>query len=140
VTTPPPTTVTTPPPTSATVAAPPPPPRRLALTPRREWIAGAIVAAVGVAGIAVGAGLYAHVVSLHDQYAGDPLEAARRGFATRAQTEAAASTAMYVVGGVLAAAGAGLVAHGLTRERPRRIAFAPLAGPHEVGVCVEQQF
>ena len=136
-----------PPPPLAPVAAPapavvttPPAPRPSRLTPRREWIAGAVTAAVGVAAIAVGAGLYGDVLSLKAKWLNTPDEMTRTSLHASALTVGYVSTAMYVAGGVLAATGAVLVIHGARRARRLKTALAPVLSPHEVGLCVARSF
>lgn len=147
----PPAATLAPAPAATLTPAPPPPLRPRAtfhLSPRHEWIGGAILAAVGVGAIGGGAALYADVLALHDQFAtaaDDPTgtnEGPKRDLASRAAARSAASTALYVIGGIFVAGGGALVAHGLLRERRERphAMLMPIIGGTEVGICVRQSF
>jgi len=122
---------------SPSLTAPPPPP---ASPPRRrpwrvELWSGVGAAALGVGAIAAAAALGARSASDAKQISdanaqGDvPWDAAQQALWRDGQNSATASTALYVAGGVDAAAGVALVALGVhDRARARSLAIAPSPG------------
>lgn len=119
-----------PPAASPMIAAPPPPPRK------RPWRAELWT---GVGGAALGVGALAAAVALGARSSSDakqisnanaqgdvPWDLVQQQRYRDGQNSATASTATYVVGGVLTAAGAALMAIGLhDRARARSFAIAP---------------
>ncbi len=98
-----------------------PPPQVVADGPPALFVAGVVVGGVGVIGLAVGATLGGLVLSERAELEGDPGLCPSRvcsaeGFerVTDLRTTATASTALWVGGGLLAAAGATLIALELT--------------------------
>ena len=119
-----------PPPPAGVAPPPPPPPTRRAW--RAELWAGGALAVAGVGALAAAIGLGVVAQSNADQLArasaaGDQTwTAARDSLYHDGQRDAAASTALYAVGGVLAATGAAVLYLGFhDRHRERALAWAP---------------
>jgi tetratricopeptide (TPR) repeat protein len=124
--------------TTTTTTAPPPASRR---PWRVELWSGVGVAALGVGALGAGIGLGLRASSDSSQISranaqGDvPWDADKQRIYRDGQNSATASTVTYVVGGVLAATGAALVAVGLRdRARVRALAVAPAARGVTVGM------
>jgi hypothetical protein len=111
---------------------PPPPPKPLAVVPppRGSYVPGAVVLGVGGVGLVVGAVTGAITLSkassVKSQCTGDVCPASAQGAAGSASTLGNVSTAMFVVGGVAAAAGVVLLV-----ARPRFQRSGPRQGQVE---------
>jgi len=110
--------------------APSPPPRRRPW--RRELWIGVGAGALGIGALAAAVALGARSSSDASQISSAnaqhdvPWDASKQALWRDGQNSANASTALYVAGGVVAAAGVALVAIGLhDRARSRSLAFAP---------------
>lgn len=113
---------------------------------RPRIVAGGAMIGVGAAGLVAALGLYAHydaacayspeLGACADIKSGSP-------DVDRFTTQVRASIGLAVVGGVLLAAGATVLVHGLVqqqRAKPRRFSLTPTFGPHHTGAALGLRF
>lgn len=112
---------------------------------RRALIgSGAALAAVGAVCLATGIGLYAAAAAKHDDFTASRDAARKLELKSDAESLGAGSTAMYVIGGVLAASGVALAVSGALVYAPhaRRdvVSLAPWIGPASGGGVATWRF
>lgn len=111
-----------------------PPPKKEPPPPGRTWLyTGIGLGAVGVAGLAVGIGLYVPASAAHDEYVASRDELDKRAARDRAQALGTGSAVSYAVGGALLLGGAALVGYGLYKGRAAR-ARSAAAGTASTGL------
>ncbi|MFO0587058.1 MAG: hypothetical protein U0441_05960 [Polyangiaceae bacterium] len=123
---------TAPPPASATPSALPPPPRSPSLFSDPLARAGLVAGGVGILGLAAGGVLGALAIAKQNQSNRGPCDLARdvcneEGLSLRADaiTAAAGSTISFIAGGVMLAAGVGLVVWPALRPTAPTVALRP---------------
>lgn len=119
--------------TKAAEPAPPPQQTKKPLSPGSKLLwAGVGLGAAGVAGLAVGIGLYGAAASAYGEFNGTTDELDKIAARDRAQGFAVGSAVGYAVGGALAAGGAALIGVGLYKLRGERkasrVMILPLPG------------
>lgn len=105
--------------------------------------AGVAVALVGLAGVGAGVGLWSTVASKQSAFGASSDETTKRNLRDSAAPLASASTAMYVVGGALAAVGVAVLVAGVAsspKKKHEGVTLAPWVAPTGAGTVATWRF